>query len=229
MQVRLLIIALLTIGTLGLLAGHALSQSGADESSTPAPAMPSPEEKMFEEDAKIIQPSAKHKVLERFLGTWEQTTHIWMMGPQGKATEVKGEVVNTWLVEDLWMIGESTGGKSGNPIIDAMLPTQSFTIMGYDNYKKKFVTVHVQDKSTAMVTGFGNLTRDGNTLISYGTIDQPLTGEHDKMVKYIYRFHDADHIVLEIHDLAIGEQNTKVVEMEFRRKPLTTGVPGNPR
>ena len=29
----------------------------------------------------------------------------------------------------------------------------------------------------------------------------------------------------------IGEENTKVVEMEFRRKPLTgtTGVPGNPR
>ena len=210
---RTTLIALLAIGTLGLFAGHALSQSEEGESSTPTPGIPSPEEYK-----KIIQPSAKHKVLERFLGTWEQTTRFWMMGPQGPAAEAKGEVVNKWLVEGMWMSGESTGKKSGNPMLDAFVPTKSFTIMGYDNYKKKFVTVHLQDKSTALSTGYGNLTRDGKTLISYGTIDEPLTGEHDKMVKYIHRFHDADHITLEIHDLAIGEENTKVVEMEFRRK-----------
>ncbi len=54
--------------------------------------------------------------------------------------------------------------------------------------------------------------------MSYGTIDEYLTGEHDKMVKTVWRFISDDKMVLEIHDLPIGENNTKVVEITYTRK-----------
>jgi hypothetical protein len=54
-------------------------------------------------------------------------------------------------------------------------------------------------------------------LIGYGTLDEYTTGENDKMVKYAFRFLDADKIVLEIHDLPIGETNTKVLEFTYTR------------
>lgn len=54
-------------------------------------------------------------------------------------------------------------------------------------------------------------------LVSYGPMDEPLTGENDKPVKYVWRFPDAKTIVFELHDLAIGEPNTKVVEVTYRR------------
>ena len=44
------------------------------------------------------------------------------------------------------------------------------------------------------------------------------TGEHDKNVKYVYRFIDKDKYVFEIHDLAIGEPNTKVIDVVNTRK-----------
>jgi hypothetical protein len=58
----------------------------------------------------------------------------------------------------------------------------------------------------------------GKALITYGTIDEYLTGEHDKMVKYVWRFLSEDKIVLEVHDLPIGENNAKVVELTFTRQ-----------
>jgi hypothetical protein len=37
------------------------------------------------------------------------------------------------------------------------------------------------------------------------------------MVKNVYRFVDADTIVLEVHDLPIGETNTQVIEFKYTR------------
>jgi hypothetical protein len=42
----------------------------------------------------------------------------------------------------------------------------------------------------------------------YGTLDEYLTGEHDKMVKSVWRFVSDDEMRLEVHDLAIGESNS---------------------
>jgi hypothetical protein len=38
------------------------------------------------------------------------------------------------------------------------------------------------------------------------------------MVKYAWRFVSDDKTVLEVHDLPIGENNTKVVEITFTRQ-----------
>jgi hypothetical protein len=37
------------------------------------------------------------------------------------------------------------------------------------------------------------------------------------MVKYVVRWKDADHFIEEVHDLAIGETNTQVIELAFSR------------
>ena len=52
----------------------------------------------------------------------------------------------------------------------------------------------------------------------YGTLDEYLTGEHDKMVKTIWRFISKDEMVMEVHDLHIGEKNTQVIEIRYTRK-----------
>jgi hypothetical protein len=56
------------------------------------------------------------------------------------------------------------------------------------------------------------------TRILYGTLDEYLTGEHDKIMKYVWRLQSASRIVLEVHDLAIGDNNTRVLEMASRRR-----------
>ena len=58
----------------------------------------------------------------------------------------------------------------------------------------------------------------GKTLLLYGTLDEYLSGEHDKMVKTVVRFLSDDKTVMEIHDLPIGEKNTKVLEVTYTRQ-----------
>ena len=85
-------------------------------------------------------------------------------------------------------------------------------------YKQSYVATAVDTMDTAMRRAEGDLDPSGKALLMYGTIDEYLTGEHDKMVKLVWRFLSDDELVLEIHDLPIGEKNTKVVETRYRRR-----------
>jgi hypothetical protein len=110
-----------------------------------------------------------------------------------------------------WLKWELTGTVMGKP-------GQALTIIGYDNFKRSYVVTTVQSMDTAMTHAEGDMDPGGQALIAYGTLDEYLTGEHDKMVKYVWRFLSRDRIVLEVHDLPIGEQHTKVVEFTYVRK-----------
>ena len=76
----------------------------------------------------------------------------------------------------------------------------------------------IDDMGTVMSTGDGNFDQSGKVLTLFGKMDEPTTGEYDKNVKYVSRWIDNNKFIFEIHDLAIGEPNTKVIEVEYTRK-----------
>jgi hypothetical protein len=98
------------------------------------------------------------------------------------------------------------------------MPYEAVSTLGYDNFKQSFVLSTVSSMDTAMHYAEGDLTQGGDALLVYGTLDEYLTGEHDKMVKTVFRFLSDDEMVMEVHDLPIGETNTKVVEFRFTRE-----------
>ncbi|MEM9380977.1 MAG: DUF1579 family protein [Planctomycetota bacterium] len=163
---------------------------------------------MMEAAKKYTQPGKYHELLEKFIGDWETTCQI-TMGPQPGKPE-PGTARFEWKVEGRWIEGVITGSMMG-------MPLTSYSWIGYDNFKQSYVWTRIADADTAMTAAEGDLTPDGKSLIMYGTLDEYLTGEHDKMVKYAWRFVSDDEIVLEVHDLPIGEVNTKVIEFRYRR------------
>ena len=163
---------------------------------------------MMEKAKKYTQPGEHHEVLARFIGDWETTCQL-TMGPQPGKPEA-GTSRFEWKVEGRWIEGTFTGSMMGMP-----LTTHSW--MGYDNLKQSYVDTRISNADTAMNSAEGDMTPDGKSLILYGTLDEYLTGEHDKMVKYAWRFVSDDEMVLEVHDLPIGEVNTKVLEFRYRR------------
>lgn len=175
----------------------------------PAPQDPAAMQEMMAKAKKFVQPGANHKQLERFLGTW--TTEVRMcMGPQKSAPET-GEVTWSWLMPGRWLQMQGKGQMMKRP-------TETFTLLGYDNFKQSFVSSMCSSLDTALTHAEGDLTPDGKAIVMYGTLDEYLTGEVGKMVKYVYRFVSADQFVLEVHDLPIGLENTMVVEITFTRK-----------
>lgn len=169
---------------------------------------PDPMKDMMKQFARFTQPGEHHKLLERFIGKWDAQTTFFMGG--AAAPSGKGSLEVSWLMPGRWIQFRGTVSMMGTNV-------QLFSMMGYDNFKQSYVWANVNSMDTAMTHAEGDATQDEKSLIGYGTLDEYTTGENDKMVKYAYRFVDADKFVLEVHDLPIGETNTKVVEFTYTR------------
>ncbi|HMQ21686.1 MAG TPA: DUF1579 family protein [Planctomycetota bacterium] len=164
---------------------------------------------MMAKAAKFTQPGAEHKKLARMVGTWTMSTRFVMAGQKSKPET--GESQISWLDEGRWLQMRWSGSMMGQP-------ARGWTWLGYDKFKMSYVSTSVSSGDTAMNRSEGDLTPDGKALVLYGTLDEYLTGEHDKMVRYVYRFVSDDEMVLEVHDLPIGLENTMVMEISFERK-----------
>lgn len=164
----------------------------------------------FQRYMEMCRPSDAHEYLEQFIGDWTYEMSTSMSQPG--APKDSGTATYRWLHEGRWLIREGKGSMMGMPI-------ESTTIIGYDNYKKRYVTVDVNSMTTAMLTSEGDLDRTKKHMLTFGTLDEPITLEHDKRAKYVMRVHSPKKHSLEIHDLMIGETNavTKVVEMTFTK------------
>ena len=171
------------------------------------PAQPDPAE-MLKLFAKYTTVGEEHRLLERFIGEWDAQSSM-IMGDQRSTT--KGSATFRWKVEGRWLESEWRGEMMGMPVV-------SHGWLGYDKFKMSYVMTSITSLDTAMNEAEGDLTPDGKALVMYGTLDEYLSGEHDKMVKYVYRFVSADEFVFEVHDLPIGEVNTQVMEFRFTRK-----------
>lgn len=165
---------------------------------------------MMEKAKRFTQPGEPHKALEKFLGKWIIETRFFMAGKPSPPE--KGTAEFSWLMAGRWMKSEWKGPMMGHPM-------EGFMLLGYDNFKQSYVTTAISSMDTAMVHSEGDMDPSGNALLTYGTLDEYLTGEHDKMVKYVWRFASKDKMALEIHDLPIGEKNTKVLEVSYTRAP----------
>ena len=177
----------------------------------PKPAAPSAGDMqaMMQKARKFTEPGPMHLQLERLVGTWTTETRF-VMGGQKTPPEL-GETVCSWSIAGRWLEMKAAGKLMGKAFVGQYL-------LGYDNFKQSFVMTTVNNVDTAMLRSEGDLTQDGKALILHGTLDEYLTGEHDKMVKYAFRFASADTFTFEVHDLAIGETGTQVMEVTYRKK-----------
>jgi len=156
------------------------------------------------------KPGPYHERMARTIGKYATETTIWGMGPAPMKS--RGEAEIRWLLEGRWLLTESKYQMMG-------MQGQGFAIQGYDNFKKKYVAMWVDSMSTALLTMSGTASRDGKTESMWGLMDEPMTGEVGKHVKYVTRVINDDKFIFEIHDLAIGGDKTMVVEIVYTRKP----------
>jgi hypothetical protein len=154
-------------------------------------------------------PGQSHQALARLLGSW--TTETIVSGMGGPDMKSEGTAEWRWLFDGRWIQQNWSGSMMGTPIKGQMT-------IGYDNFRQKYTMASVNDMETVLTTSEGDFDQSGNTLITYGKLDEPMTGEVGKMVKYVWRLEGADKVTFEVHDLAIGESNTKVITVVYTRK-----------
>jgi len=203
------------VAATGLAAGSALSQEGPkeppkEEFKGADPRDHSPAD-MNRRMMESMTPNRFHKRLERLLGEWDVELKMWM-NPGGPPMVSKGTGRWSWLFEGKWIQGATDMDFMG-------MKMQLRTTLGYDNFKRKYVSASVNSMETALRHAEGNFGKDDSVLYTYGPVDEYMTGEHDKTSAFVYRFESPDRFTIEVHDLAIGLENAKVMEMVYTRKP----------
>lgn len=210
-------VAVLAAGSL-LAAGSAISQDAKEGEGAPKapPAFKGADPRDHdpaEMQARWMEtmiPNRFHERLGNRIGTWDVEMTMWM-APGAPPSKAKGVSTVSWVFPGRWVREETDIPMMGQP-------WKGFGLTGYDNYKKKYVSTWIDSMTTAMIVTSGNLAKDGATLVMYGAIDEPMTGEHDKAIKVVWREPSADVHQFELHDLSIGETETLVMKMDYVRR-----------
>jgi len=166
---------------------------------------------MMKKWKEIAAPGESHRKLDAFVGTWNVETKAWEGGPDAAPMVSRGTCIYSWTVGGRFLRQDFTSEMMGVPI-------EGVGYTGYDNFEKKYVGVWLDNSATAIYTLEGTMNKEGTILTMYGKMDEWMTGEVGKLTKYVFRIVNKDTIVFEIHNLALGEPNSKVVEMTYTRK-----------
>lgn len=165
---------------------------------------------MMEKFKAFSTPTEKHKVLDAIVGNWDHTVTSWM-GPDSPAETSTGTTENTWIMDGRFVKGKTSGMFMGTPF-------EGLSLVGYDNLKKEYQTVWIDNMSTGMMTGTAEYDEAAKTLTDKGHFSCPMVGG-DRTYRSITTLKDNDHYTYEMYmnDPASGKE-FKAMEITYTRK-----------
>lgn len=158
---------------------------------------------------QAMAPGAAHKRLDPFVGEWNAEVKAWM-APDQPPVASKGTAKATWILDGRYVQEEFNGDFMGQPF-------RGMSLTGHDNVRGKYRTVWVDNMSTTIVTGEGDLDAAGKVLTFNGDYACAMTGDKNKQVKLLSRIVSKDKYIFEMHDPSLGA-NSKIMEITYTRK-----------
>jgi hypothetical protein len=102
-------------------------------------------------------PGEQHKRLAKEVGTWNGKTTMWMAPNTEPMTSVCTTTVKP-VMDGRYTKAETKGDMPG------MGPFHGVGYYGYDNVAQKYVSTWLDNHSTGIMNGTGELSSDGNTM-----------------------------------------------------------------
>jgi hypothetical protein len=148
-------------------------------------------------------PGAGHKKLDPLVGKWDYVQKVWMQ-PDSPPTESSGQTEVRWIMGERFLQIESTG-----KFLDK--PYSSVWLLGYDNFKKKYVSCYFDNLGSGLYPSQGSAGPGERAVTLVGQMDDWYTGEHDRAFSYVIRSVSKDKWTSEMTDLASGAKSMEVV------------------
>ncbi len=211
MKYRLILVCTAIALAGGLIIYPAVAQDKSakqDKASQQKENAPPGAEEMMKKMAELAAPGPAHKALNSLAGDWTVEAKFWMGGPE--PTESKGTATKHWIMGGRFLQEDFKGEFMGQPF-------QGMGLTGYDKMKQKYVGLWIDSMGTAMANSEGSADADGKVITMSGTMDDPMSGEKNKPVKYLLRIVSQDKHVMEMHDLSLGDKS-KMGEITYARK-----------
>lgn len=164
------------------LAGPGIAQS------PPSGAMP---EAIMRKWIEFMTPGSAHAQLDQRIGHWKVKLETWTV-PGGPPTVSEATAEMKWALERRYVV-ETIKGTYSN------MPFEGLSITGYDNLKKKYVTVWIDNMGTGMMTGSGAYDDAAKTYAFAVLAPDVVTGDY-KPGRLVQRMTGPDELVVEMFD-----------------------------
>lgn len=148
------------------------------------------------------KPGPEHEELKELVGEWDAVMDLG--GQKSKATATYKSICG-----GMWIASDFKGDFGG-------LPYQGHGLDGYDQAKRKYVSIWVDSMSTAPMQLEGNYDSESKMLVMTGTSTGP-DGQPQK-VKTTTEMKDENHMTFKLYMVESGDQNPMFTIEYSRRK-----------
>ena len=154
---------------------------------------------------QATQPGEHHKQLDALAGSWDVAVRFkYGPGPerQGKASS-----------EAKWILG----GRFLQQEYQSESGQVTLQFVGYDNQKKKFFVIKMDNMDTGVLYTEGTMLADAKVIIYSGDRTDPMTGETGRL-RTVTTILDKDHYIVEWFQAGADGKEQKVVTMNHTRR-----------
>ena len=188
-----------------------VSAARAEEAKPAQPAMDPAKQAAMEAMHKAGSPGEAHQALEPLVGHWTYTAQFWM-SPDAPPQTMAGTSVNSLVFGGRFLKQEILGeGMEGQP------PFEGLGFTGYDNLRKAYQSIWLDNMATGMMTGAGTFDAATRTLASQGDFSCPVTGETHRWFRAGWTVVDRDHNTYESYFRAPDGREFKAMVIHYTR------------
>jgi len=189
--------------------GAALSASAEEKAKAPEPAKGPSQEEMTKAWQAYATPGDAHKKLDVLAGSWTVKMKSWM-APGAPPEETEGTSEQKWVLGGRYLAQQYDGKMMGQPF-------NGMGYTGYDNYKKKYQGVWIDNAGTGMMMSTGSFDKTGKVMRFTATMDDFMTGRKTT-VKETLTIVDADTHRFEMWMSGPDGKMFKTLEGVYTRK-----------
>lgn len=149
----------------------------------------------------------EHQKLKTMEGKF--SADVTAVMPNGKEEKSTGSMTNAMILGGRYLKNDYSGTMMG-------MPFKGGGLLGYDNVKKKFTMLWVDEMSTQMMVADGALDESAKT-ITYGCqVDCPIDNSK-KTFKTVITLTDEDHHNFDMYEIGADGKETKCLGIKYTR------------
>ncbi len=157
---------------------------------------------------KLMKPGEYHEHLKNFVGTWNAEVKIWM-DPSAPPIVTKGQSTFKLIFDGRFLYGDFLGEFMGSPF-------KGINIMGYDNVKKEFFSIWLDNSTTSVLSARGTYDADTKKYQFLAETLDPYSGQTLEMREEAYFASEDEYISVTYAKPKDGEE-FKNMEMVYKR------------
>ena len=184
----------------------------AEEAQQPGDPMQLMKQAITESVIQQGSPGEAHKALELFAGNWNYVMQYWM-APEAQPGSASGTSTINLMLGGRFLKHEVKGPS----MVEGQPPFEGVGFIGYDNLRKEYQTVWMDNMMTGMMRGSGSYDAASKALLEQGDFSCPATGESHHGYRSTWKVVDADHLLSETYFKTPEGKEFKSMEIRYTR------------